>query len=315
MTLFLRTIYISTFLSLFYIILLYLSDTYRKESTSTISLVFVLGMFAVLPVTLLHKVFPGLDEVMLQNSVLNVIFRDYVRAGLVEELIKSLFFIYLLSRFKYGDFAEVMDGIVYFGILGAGFAVYEDFWYIFQNSYPPWEAGDFARFNQVYHQMILSRAFPGHILFDCLAGYFFSLSKFSQRRWSKVKLLSAGFLIAVLAHGTFNFIAQISDAISLLIYILFLILILVGLRTHALKISPFKILLKSLKEGRLDTEISARYFYYPIEKYLFDRDAPWRDKPKRNPWRFVPMLIILVPLYPLVFLLIFYLNRFLLNMF
>lgn len=310
MILFLRTIYISVLLSLFYIILLYQSDKYRKESTATISLVFILGMLSVTPVTFFHQIVPGFDNLTLQNDFLNVLFRDYLRAGFLEELVKSLFFMAFIWRLKYDDFAEVMDGIVYFGILGAGFAVYEDFWYIFQNSYPPWEAGQAIRFNQIFHHMILSRAFPGHILFNCLAGYFYGLAKFTDFKRSRLKLLFLGFLLAVIAHGTFNLISRISDPISLLIYTLFLILVLVGLRAKALKSSPFRAILTHLKEGRLKLEdVKDRHFYYPIQTYLLDENAPWREKPERNPWRFIPLLIILVPLYPLVFLLIFYLNK------
>jgi RsiW-degrading membrane proteinase PrsW (M82 family) len=274
-----------------------------------------MGMFSVIPVTLFHAIFPELDKFQLHNSVLNVLFRDYFRAGFIEELIKSLFFFGFIIRLKYEDFAEVMDGIVYFGILGAGFAVYEDFWYIFQNSYPPWEAGDLIRFNQVFHQMILSRAFPGHILFDCIAGYFFSLSKFNYEKRSKLKLIFTGLIVAAFTHGTFNLIARISDATSLLIYILFLILIIVVLRTQALKNSPFRKLLQTEKNNRLEDKIRPQNFYYPIERYILDENAPWQDKPRRNPWRFIPMLIILIPLYPLVFLLIFYLNKSILSIF
>ncbi len=315
MTLFLRTIYVSTLLSLAYIIILYLADTYRKESTSIVALIFVVGIFAVVPVSLIHSIFPLLSEIKLESHILNILFRDYFQAAFIEELVKSFFFLGLISRLKYEDFAEVIDGILYFGILGAGFAVFEDFSYIFQNSYPPWEAGDLARFNQVFHHMILSRAFPGHILFNCLAGYFFSLGKFAHKKSSQIKFALTGFVVAVLAHGTFNLIAQISDSTSLLIYILVLILIIVALRRKALKASPFRKLLQKLESrwsGDLrlsEEEIDPDEFYYPVHLYLRDENAPWGPKPKRNPWRFIPMLIILIPLYPLIFLLIFYLNK------
>lgn len=321
MTLFLRTIYISTLLSLAYIIILYLADTYRKESTSMVALIFVVGMLAVVPVSFIHAIFPPLSKIKLESNLLNILFTDYFQAAFIEELVKSLFFLGLILPLKYEDFAEVMDGILYFGILGAGFAVFEDFSYIFQNSYPPWEAGNLTRFNQVFHRMILSRAFPGHILFNCLAGYFFSRGKFAYKKSSKVKFTLIGFGVAVLAHGTFNLIAQISDSTNLLIYILVLILLIVALRRKALKASPFRKLLQKLENrGAGDvklggTEIDWGEFYYPIHWYLRDENAPWSPKPTRNPWRFIPMLIILIPLYPLIFLLIFYLNKLLLIIF
>lgn len=273
------------------------------------------------PVSLIHAIFPLLREIELENHILNILFTDYFQAGFIEELVKSLFFLGLIFPLKYEDFAEIIDGILYFGVLGAGFAVFEDFSYIFQHSYPPWEAGNLARFNQVFHHMILSRAFPGHILFNCLAGYFFSLGKFSNKKSSKVKFILIGFLVAVFSHGTFNLIAKIGDSTNLLIYILVLILIIVALRRKVLKGSPFKKLLQKLESPRPPDlkpgkkEIDPGDFYYPINKYLKDENAPWGPKPKRNPWRFIPMLIILIPLYPLVFLLIFYMNKFLLAIF
>jgi len=58
MSLFVQTIYLASGLSLLYIFLLYHTNPLRRLPATTVTVTFTLGMIALIPVTLIHRLLP-----------------------------------------------------------------------------------------------------------------------------------------------------------------------------------------------------------------------------------------------------------------
>jgi len=298
MSLFLRSIYLSSGLSLLYIFLLYRSNPLRRLPTTTVTLIFILGMAAVIPVVLIRYLLP------LGN--ITTPFSAYVTAGLIEEGIKFLVMACTVWQLGFPDLAEPIDFAIYFGILGVGFGIYEDFWYIFSGSYEVWTAGDIGRFHEVFRVVVLARTFPGHILFNGLAGYLVGHARFLRMWRARLLWLFLGFLFAVALHGSFNLIASTGGAIPLLTYILLLVGLFLQLRRAALARSPFRALIYMITEGRDKWP----YPRPPID-YLFAEGFSWPGKNKGGMFQVYPVVLSLLILYPLLVAVVYLANRFL----
>jgi RsiW-degrading membrane proteinase PrsW (M82 family) len=297
MSLFIQTIYLASGLSLLYIFLLYRSNPLRRLPAATVTVTFTLGMAAVIPAALLHRLLP------LDGG--GPVFSAYVSAGLIEEGIKFLVLAVTIWRFKFPDLAEPIDLAIYFGILGVGFGIYEDFWYIFSVSYDAWTAGDVSRFHEVFQAIAIARSFPGHILFDALAGFLVSHARFLERFRDRVPWLIGGFLLAVGLHGSFNLIATLGGTIPLLSYIVLLIGLFLHLRRRALARSPFRALI-----GLITKEEEEEWAYpRPPVDYLFAEGFSWPGKPKGGMFQVFPLTLALLILYPLLVVMIYLIHR------
>jgi len=257
----------------------------------------MLGMFAVIPVCVIYSLVP-----FPQNTGT---FASCMTTGVIEEGAKFLLMLATIWRFRYSDVVEPMDIAIYFGILGVGFGVYEDFSYIFHGSYPLWEAGEINRLQQVLHSFVLPRAFPGHILFDGLAGYLIGRGRFSTGRLWRLVWLWGGFVLAVILHSVFNLIADVGGEIPLLMYIVFLVGLFLVFRQRAIGRSPFRALMLMISENR---EQQWDYPWPPIT-YLFADGFAWPGKRKREIFQVYPLALALLVLYPLLVMIVYLVNR------
>ncbi len=185
---FLNLLYLATGPGIAFAIYLYYSDKWEPEPRWMVIKSFLLGGFAVFPSAYieetlqtayqLDQVGPGFGWEVLVNA--------FVVVALVEELCKVLF----LKAFIYDDrqFNEPFDGIVYGGIMGCGFATFENIIYVFSYG----------------HSVAILRmvtAVPGHAFLGIILGYFLGTAKFSPR--GKTVILK-GAALAVLLHGLYD---------------------------------------------------------------------------------------------------------------
>jgi len=296
MSLFLRSIYLSSGLSLLYIYLLYRSNPLRRLPGPTVTLSFALGMAAVIPVVFLRQLLPP--------EPTSAPFSAYVSAGLIEEGVKFLVLFATIWRFGFPDLAEPIDLAVYFGVLGAGFGIYEDFWYIFSGSYNVWIEGDIGRFHEVFSAIVLARSFPGHILFNGIAGYLIGHARFLSARRDRVAWLVGGFALAVGLHGSFNLVAGAGGTVPLLTYCVLLVGLFLYLRQRALAHSPFRALISLIKEGKGE-------WPYPCAPlaYLFADGFSWPGRKRGGMFQVFPLVLSLLILYPFLVVAVFLVNR------
>jgi len=295
MSLFLRSIYLSSALSLGYIFLLVRSNPYRRIPAAPAIVVFAAGMLAVIPVVAVKRFVPfDLDLATTGGLFL---------AAAIEEVMKFSAFFLTGWRFGFPNTIEPLDYAIYFGILGVGFAIYEDFWYIFSVSYPSWMAGDPYRFSEIFHGIVIARAFPGHILFNGLAGFLVGRSR-AGRLPVRIGWIAGGFALALLCHVAFNRIAAIGETSLLLTYALVLVGLFLGLRKRELDRSPFPALIDYIEGRREDWP-----FPHPPIDYLFADGFSWPGKKGSGLFQFYPVLLSLAILFPLLLMIVYLLNR------
>ncbi|UCF10693.1 MAG: PrsW family intramembrane metalloprotease, partial [Candidatus Bipolaricaulota bacterium] len=232
MTLFVRSIYLASFLSLAYIFVLYRGHPWRRLPPPPVLLAFAAGMLSVLPVLLVHQALPATEGAAGGESA-------FVVAG-IEEGLKLVVGLLLVWRWRSPEVIEPIDLAVYFAVFGTGFAVLEDLWYIFGATRLPWLAGDLARFRESLGFVVLARAFPGHILFGAFAGLLVGRARFARGRGRTLAWLAGALAVGVVLHAAFNMIAADLGQIVLLIYVVVLTGGLVATRRWAAERSPFR---------------------------------------------------------------------------
>lgn len=187
-------------------IYIYRQDKYQKEPVKSLAKAFIGGMIAI-PLDII--IVTGLDLVLGETALAQtVFFSAFLEAGIPEELCKFIIFMIFIWNDK--NFDEYFDGIVYATFIGLGFACVENIEYVFS----------YGVQTGVVRALL---SVPGHFLFGVVMGYFLSLAKFhSEKRGT---YLLSGLLLAMLAHGLFDWLLMIASYLPLIggiIYIVFL---------------------------------------------------------------------------------------------
>ncbi|HZS77126.1 MAG TPA: PrsW family glutamic-type intramembrane protease [Ktedonobacteraceae bacterium] len=137
------------------------------------------------------------------SEVLRIAFQG-LNAGVTEETIKGLGLLLLFVILR-DEFDNVTDGIVYGALIGAGFAMVENFSYFAQNS------KNFLVF-LIVGRIILG--WLGHSTFIACFGAALGYIRHTRVRWKQIVIPLIGFLIAVVLHSFFDFVDfQASNAI------------------------------------------------------------------------------------------------------
>ena len=195
---------------------IYFQDKYQKEPIKTLVKAFFGGMLAI-AFTLTLDFIIDLTIGRLPGLADTVFYSAFLGAGIPEELCKFLVFMIFIWRDK--NFDEYFDGIVYASFIGLGFACLENIMYVFDASMISL-AGGFAT---SFMRALLS--VPGHFLFGVILGYFLSMAKFKPEK--KGRYIWTGLLLAMFAHGMFDWLLMVTDGLSngmaLIVYALFII--------------------------------------------------------------------------------------------
>ena len=171
-------------------LLYFLRKDVHPEPKRMVLKVFLWGMLITLPAIFLEK---GIFEVI---NTLNLPYIFYIFLGIAatEEILK-----YLVVRYRVlndPEFDEPLDAMLYMIIAALGFAGLENILILFSSP--------FNFFEMVFISIL---RFVGAVFLHTLCsgslGYFLSLSFFEPK--NRTKLFIAGILIAILAHGFFNF--------------------------------------------------------------------------------------------------------------
>lgn len=190
-------------------VFIYRQDKYQKEPIKSLAKAFIGGVLAI-PLDLLLVGF--INRAWMSDTVF---YNAFWEAGIPEELSKFLIFMVFIWRDK--NFDEYMDGIVYASFIGLGFACVENIMYVFSASTESLQSG----LGTGVVRALLS--VPGHFLFGVIMGYFLALAKFNKEK--RLVNLMSGLLLAMLAHGLFDWMLMISSILPLvggIIYIVFL---------------------------------------------------------------------------------------------
>lgn len=156
-------------------------DSREPEPFSTSALAFIFGALCTIPVFFIQFIFssyPDFNLVSLLSRgissplLLNVFFLIFV--GLIEELVKASALVLLVKR-REKDFNQLVDGIVYGAIVGAGFGLSENIYYFYK-------ALDAFQLSSSFLAVFLIRSFGtllAHTLFTGIFGFFYAKAYFS----------------------------------------------------------------------------------------------------------------------------------------
>ncbi len=129
------------------------------------------------------------------SDVLRSVFQG-LNAGVTEETIKGagLLLLFFILR---DEFDNVTDGIVYGALIGAGFAMVENFRYF---------ASDFQQFPVflIVYRIVLG--WLGHSTFTVCFGAALGYIRHTRVRWRQIVIPLLGFLLAVGLHSFFDFV-------------------------------------------------------------------------------------------------------------
>jgi len=311
LALFFRSIYLGWLLSLVYAFALYLSDRYKRESFTTVGIVFTGGVIATLLIGLLHNIIPGLSSSNYAGGFLANFYTSFVKAAIPEEAVKLLIFFATAWTFKLDDFSEEFDGMLYMGMIGAGFGAYEDFSYIFNHTFSQVGTGA-ENIGTAFQFITWQRAFPGHILINAVSGFFLGKAKFTGESRKKYLLILLAMLVAILSHGLFNLAGSSGGTGWLIIYVLALGRLFFFFRSELLQDSPY-LLIERFYEGEnlYNWEIMNNWKSdHPIERY-----AELYHKKSQSSIGFFPVIISIIVLYPVAISGVYYLNLFISRIF
>jgi RsiW-degrading membrane proteinase PrsW (M82 family) len=188
--------------AIFWLYYFYSRDRYDPEPLAWILAVYLLGIAVTLPVALIEGV-----AGMITTGILTTI----VIAPVVEESAKYL--VVKKSVYPSIEFDEPVDGIVYAAAAGLGFATLENVIYVFSS----FEGSFFFAVQTGVVRALLS--VPGHVLFSAMWGYALGQSRFLPPARGRV-LVFSGLVLAIGAHGFFNFLLFSDLGFAFLVLIL-----------------------------------------------------------------------------------------------
>ncbi len=180
-------------------------DRYEREPWFLRLAAFLWGAIIAIPPTLfietnvqslIQNALGGDGNILLRSALLGL------NAGVTEETVKGLGLLLLFFALR-DEFDNVTDGIVYGALIGAGFAMVENFSYFAQNS------KDFLLF------LIVGRIVLGwlsHSTFTVCFGVALGYVRHTRVRWRHIVIPLLGYLAAVVLHSMFDFVDIYANA-------------------------------------------------------------------------------------------------------
>ena len=265
-------------------------DRYEREPWFLRLAAFLWGAIIAIPIAFFveRKVDPAVLNLLLgpnASDVLRSVFQG-LNAGVTEETIKGagLLLLFFILR---DEFDNVTDGIVYGALIGAGFAMVENFRYF---------ANDFNQFPVflIVYRIILG--WLGHSTFTVCFGAALGYIRHTRVRWRQIVIPLLGFLLAVGLHSFFDFVDfQASAALnsspgdSNVTFLSLMALIGDYIPPFLAQIFLLYILIKSLAhEAAVIREflaVEVRNGVVKVDEYALLQNSFQRTKAERQVWR------------------------------
>src|SRR5450432_74353 len=179
-------------------------DRYEREPWFLRLAAFLWGAIIAIPPALFieTRVINLMQPIWGQNDLLFSIFKG-LNAGITEESVKGLGLLLLFIVLR-DEFDNVTDGIVYGALIGAGFAMVENFVY-------------FALYSREFLAfLIVGRVVLGwlsHSTFTICFGAALGYMRHTHVRWRQILIPLLGYLVAVGLHSVFDFVDFYANAI------------------------------------------------------------------------------------------------------
>jgi len=189
--------------TIFYVLLISWFDRYEKEPWLLLFVAFLWGSVGSLILSILVELILGMPISLLGGSLASILGSSLL-APVTEEVSKGLM-VLLFFVFAHREFDDLMDGIIYGAIIGAGFAMSENVLY-FLNKFSEGGLGALGAL------VVMRTGVFGlsHSLYTGITGAGFGLIRYSQKGTAKVgfPLLFLGLSITV--HATHNLFIELT---------------------------------------------------------------------------------------------------------
>jgi len=193
---------------------LYWLDRYEKEPRWLLLMTFFWGGFiAIIGTLIVASIFEIGFSFVLNDAVLEDIAGGSITAPLVEEFMKGLAVLAVFLLFR-KEFDSVLDGIIYGGIAGLGFAATENvFYFMGQYSEAGW-AGMFANF-----ALRVGVFAWGHPFYTAFTGLGFAVARTNKNILIKIAAPVIGYFFAVAAHAFHNTVLLFVSGLGSLVFV------------------------------------------------------------------------------------------------
>jgi len=210
---------------LFILWYIYHQDKYEPEPKKLIFKVFLWGVVSTIPAIIVEILLEKALPVSGTTSLLGAFVGAFIVVAPIEEVCKTSAAYF--SAYRSPEFNEVMDGIVYGVAAAIGFATLENIFYV-------------CSMGAGVGVMRALFAVPGHAMEGAIIGFYMGMKKMNPD--SPHRYILAGFIIAVLFHGVYDFVLFTSSALGALIIpiIIWLFLVYRKRLLAAQKSSPFR---------------------------------------------------------------------------
>jgi RsiW-degrading membrane proteinase PrsW (M82 family) len=181
-----------------YIMLLLWIDRYESEPLWMLATAFFWGaLVAVFIAIILNTINGAIVAAATNNAQIGENFGAVISAPIVEEGSKA-FILLVLFFWKKDEFDGIIDGIVYAGMVGLGFAMTENILY-----YGRAVQGGAGALTFIFILRGMAAPFS-HPLFTSMTGIGLGWSRQSNNGFVKIVMPVLGFMLAVLLHATWN---------------------------------------------------------------------------------------------------------------
>lgn len=205
----------------------YRQDRYEPEPLKFVLKIFLTGILLVIPAGMLEQIWRGQLIAAIHNADWpSFLVMAFLVIGLIEEGLKTLFLWWLVGKNKELD--EPVDGIIYGITLGLGFASLENLLW----------AGIFGFGVAALRAVVTTLA---HASFTGWMGYY--IAKYKLQSPDKPSLLIYGFILALVSHGSYDFLLFLRSPFSTLLAFTLIAALLVRLYQVLQKLvagSPFR---------------------------------------------------------------------------
>jgi RsiW-degrading membrane proteinase PrsW (M82 family) len=191
-----------------YIMLLLWIDRYESEPLWMLATAFFWGALVAVCIAIILNTIGGAIVAVATNSAqIGENFGAVISAPIVEEGSKA-FILLVLFLWKKDEFDGVLDGIVYAGMVGLGFAMTENILY-----YGRAVQGGAGALTFIFILRGMAAPFS-HPLFTSMTGIGLGWSRQSNNGFVKVAMPFLGFMLAVFLHATWNATATYGGAVG-----------------------------------------------------------------------------------------------------
>jgi RsiW-degrading membrane proteinase PrsW (M82 family) len=176
-------------------------DKYEPEPWQMLLRAFLFGCVSVLPALAIERALPPSPWTGFWATV----YQAFVVAALTEEFFKGA--LAHMAVWWQPNFNEVLDGLVYYGMVHMGFAVTENLAYIFLT-------GDGSTEHALMTALVrTTTAVPMHVLVGMIMGYHAGVSRFATRSGKRLRHALVGLALPILLHGLYD-LAAFNQSVS-----------------------------------------------------------------------------------------------------